>query len=118
MVKTTEKPRLVLNEDTMALVNLNGYIVINKQFGPIENGLNGYRVTAHFQNSIAVLATYSEEEHATECLKAVIHYILTGKNVDGEGDKDIFKVRSVTKESNIIIAGANEVPGGLTLVRK
>jgi hypothetical protein len=118
MAKTTDKPRLVLNEDTMTLVNLNGYLVINKQFGPIENGLNGYRVTAHFQNSIAVLAAYSEEEHATECLKALIHYILTGKDLESEGDKDVFKVRSVIKESSIIIAGANDVPGGLTKVKK
>jgi hypothetical protein len=117
MAKTADKPRLVLNEDTMTLVNLADYRVINKQFGQIENGLNGYRVTAHFQNSIAVLAAYSEEEHANECLKALIHYILTSKDLESDGDKDIFKVRSVIKESNIIVPIGSEA-SNLTLIKK
>lgn len=117
MAKNTDKPRLVLNEDTMTLVNLTGYHVINKQIGPISNGLNGFRVTAHFQNSNAVLAAYTEEEHADECLKALIHYILTGEDTVNEGDKDVFKVRSIIKESNIIVPNAHDT-ASLTLVKK
>jgi len=114
MTKTTDnKPRLVLNEDTMTLVNLTGYHVINKQIGVIKGGLNGFRVTAHFTNSTAVLAVYSDEAHADECLKALIHYILYGQDAMSEdavseGDKDVFKVRSIIKESNIIIPSSAE----------
>jgi hypothetical protein len=117
MAKATDKPRLVLNEDTMTLVNLTGYHVINKQVGPIPNDLIGFRVTAHFQNSNAVLATYTEEEHADECLKALIHYILTGQDTVNDGDKDVFKIRSIIKESNIIVSSSAEAQS-LTLVKK
>lgn len=117
MAKTTDKPRLVLNEDTMTLVNLTGYHVINKQIGPINNGLNGFRVTAHFQNSNAVLAVYSDETHADECLKALIHYILTGQDTVNDGDKDVFKVRSIIKESTIVIPDAAQ-QSNLTLIKK
>lgn len=118
MAKATDKPRLVLNEDTMTLVNLNGYQCINKQYGDIGKGQKGYRVTAHFNGSLAVLAAYSEEEHADECLKALIHYVLTGQDTVNEGDKDVFKVRSVIRESNIIIAGADETPGSIIPFKK
>jgi hypothetical protein len=60
---------------------------------------------------------YTEEAHADECLKALIHYILTGKDTVNEGDKDVFKVRSIIKESNIIIPNATDA-AGLTLVKK
>lgn len=117
MATTTKKPRLVLNEDTMTLVRIDDVLVINKQIGPINNGLNGFRVTAHFHNSNAVLAAYTEEEHANECLKALIHYYITGKDIVNEGDKDIFKVRSIIKETNIVIPNASDT-AGLTLVKK
>lgn len=105
------KARLVLNEDTMTLVNLEGFSVINKQYGDVGNGTKGYRVTAHFvQNgSLAVLATYTEEEHALECLKHPIHYILTGEDVRQEGEKkDVFVVRSILKKTNIIVPNKEE----------
>lgn len=114
MVKNADKPKLVLNEDTMTLVNLEGYRVINKQHGDIGKGQKGYRVTAHFSGSLAVLAAYSEEEHADECLKALIHYTLTGEDTINKGDKDVFKVRSIIKESLIVMPdekNANNVVG-------
>jgi hypothetical protein len=116
----TGKPRLVLNADTMTLVNLEGYSVINKQYGDTGKGVKGYRITVHYQGGkgLAVLAVYSEEEHANECLKHLIHYIMTGEDTGEEGEsKDVFVVRSVVKESQIIVPDS-ENAGNLVEFKK
>ena len=107
---TENKSRLVLNEDTMTLVKLDGYCVINKQTAISEkSGRHSYRITVHYLgNEKAVLCEFSDEELADFCLTSLIHYVLTGKNVQNEEDgdsamKDIFKVRSIIDESGIII---------------
>lgn len=125
---TPKKQILVLNESTTTLVNLDGYLVLNKQYGPMTwvdkktgetKETNGYRVTAHYAGGAhAVLCNYSDEAEANGCIQALIHYILTGNNQGETEQKDLFTVRDNIKEP-LIISVANSKPqaGPLSLIK-
>lgn len=101
---TNEKPRYVTNGDTHAFTNLETCLVISIQTGPIINGKQGYRVTAYFaHNATAILAMFSRENDAIECLKMLTYYIISSKDPITKDDADMFIVHNVIDDTNIIL---------------